>query len=86
MAYRITYTVEAKATADAMAPERRDLFERGLTRLALDPYHRATAHVGTHEDNRKAQVAPGLLVEYVLARGLLVVMVIEIFDAVLLDG
>lgn len=86
MAYRVTYTVEAKATADAMAPERRNLFERGLAKLALDPYHRATAHVGTHEDNRKAQVAPGLLVEYVLARGLLVVVVIEIFDAVLLDG
>ncbi|MFI2237935.1 hypothetical protein [Streptomyces chrestomyceticus] len=86
MAYRVTYTVEAKATAAAMAPERRDLFERGLAKLALDPYHRATAHVGTHEDNRQAQVAPGLLVEYVLARGLLVVVVIEIFDAVLLDG
>lgn len=86
MAYRVTCTVEAKATADAMAPERRDLFERGLSKLALDPYHQATAHVGRHEENRKAQVAPGLLVEYVLARGLLVVVGIGVFDAVLLDG
>ncbi|GCD44023.1 hypothetical protein [Streptomyces paromomycinus] len=85
MAYRVTYTVEAKVTADAMAPERRDVLERGLAKLALDPYHKATAHIGTHEDDRKAQVAPGLLIEYVVAHGLLVVVVIEIFDAVLLE-
>ncbi|MFK8848145.1 hypothetical protein [Streptomyces sp. Ac-502] len=85
MAYRVTYTVEAKVTADAMAPGRRELLERGLAELALDPYHKATAHVGTHEDNRKAQVAAGLLVEYVVAHGLLVIVVIEIFDAVLLE-
>ncbi|MEV5594019.1 hypothetical protein [Streptomyces sp. NPDC052496] len=85
MSYRVTYTVEAKATADAMAPERRDMFERGLAKLALDPYHKATAHIGTHEDDRKAQVAPGLLVEYVVAHGLLVIVVIEIFDDILLE-
>ncbi|MFD7662875.1 hypothetical protein [Streptomyces sp. NPDC059788] len=85
MAYRITYTVEAKVTADAMAAERRDMLERGLAKLALDPYHKATAHVGTHEDDRKAQVAPGLLIEYAVAHGLLVVVVIEVFDDVLLE-
>ncbi|MFH8407905.1 hypothetical protein ACH4FX_24370 [Streptomyces sp. NPDC018019] len=85
MAYRVTYTVEAKATADAMAPERRNMLERGLAKLALDPYHKATAHVGTHEDDRRAQVAPGLLIEYVVAHGLLVIVVIEIFDDILLE-
>ncbi|MFH9419946.1 MULTISPECIES: hypothetical protein [Streptomyces] len=85
MTYRVTYTVEAKATADAMAPERRDMLERGLAKLALDPYHKATAHIGTHEDDRKAQVAPGLLIEYVVAHGLLVIVVIEIFDDILLE-
>ncbi|MEU7254321.1 hypothetical protein AB0B21_00720 [Streptomyces rimosus] len=85
MTYRVTYTVEAKATADAMAPERREMLERGLAKLALDPYHKATAHIGTHEDDRKAQVAPGLLIEYVVAHGLLVIVVIEIFDDILLE-
>ncbi|WP_030677720.1 hypothetical protein, partial [Streptomyces rimosus] len=86
MTYGFTYTVEAKATADAMAPERRDMLERGLAKLALDPYHKATAHIGTHEDDRKVQVAPGLLIEYVVAHGLLVIVVIEIFDDILLEG
>ncbi|KEF17090.1 hypothetical protein ADK47_27290 [Streptomyces rimosus subsp. rimosus] len=84
-AYRVTFTVEAKVTADALPRERRDLLERGLAKLALDPYHELTAHIGTHEDNRKAQVAPGLLIEYVVARGLIVVMAVEVFDDVLLD-
>ncbi|WP_028810408.1 type II toxin-antitoxin system RelE family toxin [Streptomyces flavidovirens] len=85
MSYRVTYTVEAKATAEALAPARRQLLERGLAKLALDPYHKASSHIGTHEDDRRAQVAPGLLIEYVVAHGLLVVVVVEIFDEVLLS-
>ncbi|KOT78141.1 hypothetical protein ADK70_35275 [Streptomyces rimosus subsp. pseudoverticillatus] len=84
-AYRVTFTVEAKVTADALPRERRDLLERGLAKLTLDPYHELTAHIGTHEDNRKAQVAQGLLIEYVVVRGLIVVMAVEVFDDVLLD-
>ncbi|MFC5723520.1 hypothetical protein ACFP1Z_25480 [Streptomyces gamaensis] len=87
MSCRVTYTVEAKATADAMTPERRALLERGLSKLAQDPYHKASTHVGTHEDDRRAQVAPGLLVEYVVAHGLLVVVLIDVFDeALIMDG
>ncbi|MFJ4686239.1 hypothetical protein ACIQNG_32730 [Streptomyces sp. NPDC091377] len=86
MSYRVTYTVETKATADSMSPERRALLERGLATLAQDPYHKASSHIGTHEDDRKAQVAPGLLIEYVVAHGLLVVVVIEIFDEALIVG
>ncbi|MEU7185316.1 hypothetical protein [Streptomyces sp. NPDC045369] len=69
MTYRVTCTVEAKATADVMAPERRDLLERGPAKLALDPYHKATVPVGTHGDDRRVQVAPGLLIEYVSRTG-----------------
>jgi hypothetical protein len=78
--FRITYTVEAAEAVRLLAPERRALLERGLGVLARDPYHKATAPIGTHEDNRKAQVAPGVLIEYVVAHGVMVVVVLTVFD------
>ncbi|MGP4111025.1 type II toxin-antitoxin system RelE family toxin [Streptomyces sp. 4N509B] len=78
--YRVTFTVEAAEAADRMAPHRRELLGRGLSNLARDPYHKASAPVGTHQDNRKAQVAPGILIEYLIGHGLMVVAVVTVFD------
>jgi hypothetical protein len=78
--FRVSFTVEAAESADRMAPHRRELLDRGLANLARDPYHKASAPVGTHEDNRKAQVAPGILIEYLIGHGLMVVAVVTVFD------
>ena len=78
--FRITYTVECAAALEKLSPARRSLLERGLKVLARDPYHKATAPIGTHEDNRKAQVAPGVLIEYVVAHAVMVVVVLTVFD------
>ncbi|NSC23421.1 hypothetical protein FM076_20600 [Streptomyces albus subsp. chlorinus] len=80
MAYRVTYTIEARETVDSMSPDRREMLERGLARLAEDPYHKASAPVGTHEDDRKAQAAPGILIEYLVGHGLMVIVVVTVFD------
>ncbi|GAA3853184.1 MULTISPECIES: hypothetical protein [Streptomyces] len=77
---RISFTTEAAESAERMAPHRKKLLERGLAKLAQDPYHKASAPVGTHEDNRKAQVAPGILIEYLIGQGLMVVVVVTVFD------
>ena len=78
--FRITYTVEAAEAVGRLQAGGRDLLGRGLRVLARDPYHKATASIGTHEDNRKAQVAPGILIEYVVAHGVMVVVVLTVFD------
>jgi hypothetical protein len=78
--HRVTYTVEAKAASDAMSPDRRMLLQRGLARLALNPYHQASAHVSGHEHDRRVQVAPGLMIEYLIAHRQPVVVVVTIFD------
>ncbi|MFE2498832.1 hypothetical protein [Streptomyces scopuliridis] len=78
--FRITYTVECAEVVAQLSPERRILLDRGLAVLARDPYHKATAPIGTHEDNRKAQVAPGVLIEYVVAHAVMVVVVLTVFD------
>ncbi|MEY9843825.1 hypothetical protein [Streptacidiphilus sp. MAP5-3] len=78
--YRVTYTVEAQATRDALSHERQQLLDQGLAVLAKDPYHEATTHVGINEADRKAQVAPGIMIEYLIAHALMVVAVIEVFD------
>jgi hypothetical protein len=78
--FRITYTVECAEALAELSPSRRETLERGLQVLARDPYHKATAPIGTHEDNRKAQVAPGVLIEYVVAHAVMVVVVLTVFD------
>lgn len=78
--FRVTYTVECAEVVAQLSPERRVLLDRGLAVLARDPYHKATAPIGTHEDNRKAQVAPGVLIEYVVAHAVMVVVVLTVFD------
>lgn len=78
--HRVTYTLEAKAARDAMPPHRQELLDRGLALLAQDPFHKASTYVGTNEADRKAQVAPGILVEYFVSNAFMVVAVIEVFD------
>lgn len=78
--FRVTYTVECAQALAGLPAERQALIERGLAVLARDPYHKATAPIGTHEDNRKAQVAPGILIEYVVAHAVMVVVVLTVFD------
>ncbi|MDT0422652.1 MULTISPECIES: hypothetical protein [Streptomyces] len=78
--FRVTYTVECAESAALLSPNRRETLERGLAVLARNPYHPATAPIGTHEDNRKAQVAPGVLIEYVVAHAVMVVVVLTVFD------
>ncbi|MFD8968954.1 hypothetical protein ACFV0C_28885 [Streptomyces sp. NPDC059568] len=78
--FRVTYTVECAQSLAELSPERRALIDRGLAVLARNPYHKATAPIGTHEDNRKAQVAPGVLIEYVIAHAVMVVVVLTVFD------
>lgn len=77
---RVTFTTEAAESIERMAPERRDLLSRGLANLSKDPYHKASAPVGSHDDNRKAQVAPGILIEYLVGQSLMVVVVVTVFD------
>jgi hypothetical protein len=78
--FKVTYTVEAAAAAERLTTDRRAVLDRGLRVLSTDPYHKATASIGVHEDNRKAQVAPGILIEYVIAHGVMVVVVLTVFD------
>lgn len=76
----VTFTTEAAESIERMTAERRALLDRGLANLSRDPYHRASAPVGVHEDNRKAQVAPGILIEYLVGHSLMVVVVVTVFD------
>ncbi|WP_326688526.1 MULTISPECIES: hypothetical protein [unclassified Streptomyces] len=80
MTYRVTYTIEARKPVDSMRADRREMLERGLAKLANDPYHKASEPVGTHEDDRKAQAAPGILIEYLIGHGLMVIVVVTVFD------
>jgi hypothetical protein len=80
MSYRLTYTLEAAATHEEMAPERREILDLALAALVDNPYHPASSHVGNNEDDRKAQAAPGILVEYVVVHGWMVIVVIEVFE------
>ncbi|MEV4337978.1 hypothetical protein [Streptomyces sp. NPDC049590] len=79
--YRVQWTVEARATYDAMPAERRAQLDRAVRVLARDPFRKtSTAQLGPDEHLRKAYVAPGVMLEYMVAGAVMVVVVLEIFD------
>jgi hypothetical protein len=60
--YRITFTVEAKATDAGLPAERRAMTDRAFPVLSRDPYQpKATAALSS-ENERKAYVAAGIVV------------------------
>ncbi|MFI2644956.1 hypothetical protein [Streptomyces sp. NPDC018610] len=79
--YRIQFTVEAHATYDALPAERRAHLDRAVRILARDPFRKnSTAPLGPDENLRKAYVAPGVVLEYMVAGAIMVVVVLEVFD------
>ncbi|MFG2884465.1 type II toxin-antitoxin system RelE/ParE family toxin [Streptomyces sp. NPDC048297] len=79
--YRVQFTVEARATYDALPRERRAQLDKAVRVLAHDPFRKtSTAPLGPDEHLRKAYVAPGLVLEYMVAGAIMVVVVLEIFD------
>ena len=79
--YRVQFTVEARAAYDALPGERRDQLDRAVRILARDPFRKnATAQLGPDEHLRRAYVAPGVMLEYMVAGAVMVVVVLEIFD------
>ncbi|GHC84841.1 type II toxin-antitoxin system RelE family toxin [Streptomyces flavofungini] len=79
--YRVQFTVEARAVYDGLPDERQAQLDKALRVLARDPYHKtATAQLGPDEHLRKAYVAPGVVLEYMVAGAIMVIVVLEIFD------
>jgi hypothetical protein len=79
--YRVQFTVEARAAYDALPPSRQAEVDRAVRILAKDPFRKhATAQLGPDEHLRKAYVAPGVMLEYMVAGAVMVVVVLEIFD------
>ncbi|MGV4988267.1 type II toxin-antitoxin system RelE family toxin [Streptomyces sp. NPDC001709] len=79
--YRIQFTVEARAAYDSLPGSRQAQLDRALGILARDPFRKtSTAQLGPDEHLRKAYVAPGLMLEYMVAGAIMVVVVLEIFD------
>ncbi|MEV7868116.1 hypothetical protein AB0P17_18905 [Streptomyces sp. NPDC088124] len=79
--YRVQFTVEARTTYDALPGERRSQLDKALRVLSRDPFHKtATAQLGPDEHLRKAYVAPGVVLEYMVAGAIMVIVVLEIFD------
>ncbi|NNN31757.1 hypothetical protein HLK59_15545 [Streptomyces sp. S3(2020)] len=79
--YRIQFTVEARAAYDSLPPSRQAHLDRAMRILARDPYRKhSTAPLGPDDNLRKAYVAPGVMLEYVVAGAIMVVVVVWIFD------
>lgn len=69
--YQIEYTERAAAQRDALPEDRRKLLERGLLKLAENPFTPVSQAV-SGEDIRVVSVAPGLTVGYMVHRAILV--------------
>ncbi|WP_282700964.1 hypothetical protein [Streptomyces sp. CC219B] len=79
--YRVQFTVEARAVYEGLPDERRAQLDKAVRILARDPFRKnATAQLGPDEHLRKAYVAPGVMLEYVVAGAVMVIVVLEIFD------
>ncbi|MFI1075268.1 type II toxin-antitoxin system RelE/ParE family toxin [Streptomyces puniciscabiei] len=57
--YRVRFTVEARATFDALPAERRAQLDKAVRILARDPFRKtSTAPLGADDNLRRAYVAP----------------------------
>jgi hypothetical protein len=86
--FRIEFTESAAAKRDALDPQRRALFEKGLAILLENPYHPLSQPIGASEVDREIRLTSAMAIEYVIAHGLLVVIVVRVYDDrdVLLPG
>ncbi|GAX51709.1 hypothetical protein SO3561_03216 [Streptomyces olivochromogenes] len=84
MLYQIEYTEHAARQRDALPENRRKLLERGLHKLAEDPFTPISQAV-SGEDIRVVSVAPGLTVDYMIHRAFLILVSVAILDQSLIE-
>jgi hypothetical protein len=77
--YLIEYTERAATQRDALPEERRATLERGLLKLAEDPFTPVSQAV-SGEDIRAVSLAPGLTVRYLVHRAFLVLVSVASLD------
>ncbi|MBZ6083751.1 hypothetical protein KVH07_29340 [Streptomyces olivaceus] len=83
--YQIEFTERAATQRDALPEDRRKLLERGLLKLAEDPFTSVSKAV-SGEDIRVVSVAPGLTVDYMVHRAFLILVSVAILDRSLIEG
>lgn len=76
--YTVMYTETAAAKRDALPPERRVTFDKGIEILCQDPYIEVSHPIGG--DWREVRLTPKIVIEYSVHSGQLVVIVVRIFD------
>ncbi|MFJ3904613.1 type II toxin-antitoxin system RelE/ParE family toxin [Streptomyces sp. NPDC090025] len=84
MLYQIEFTERAASQRDALPEERRKLLERGLLKLAEDPFTPVSQAV-SGEDIRVVSVSPGLTVDYMVHRAFLILVSVAVLDQSLID-
>ncbi|EKX69097.1 hypothetical protein Sipo8835_24860 [Streptomyces ipomoeae] len=84
MQYRTEFTEHAAAQRDALPEDRRELLERGLQKLAEDPFTPVSRAV-SGEDIRVVSGASGLTVHYPVHRAFLIPMPMANHDQSLID-
>lgn len=76
--YTVMYTEMAAEKRDALAPERRVKFDKGIEILCQDPYTEVSHPIGG--DWREVRITQQILIEYSVHAGQLVIVVVRIFD------
>ena len=82
--YQIEFTERAAVQRDALPADGRKLLERGLHKLAEDPFTPVSQAV-SGEDIRVVSVAPGLTVDYMIHRAFLILVSVAILDQWLIE-
>ncbi|KPI01344.1 hypothetical protein OK074_0597 [Actinobacteria bacterium OK074] len=82
--YQVEFTERAAAQRDALPESRRKRLERGLLKLAEDPFTPVSQAV-SGEDIRVVSVASGLTVGYMVHRAFLILVSVAILDQSLID-
>lgn len=76
--YTVLYTEGAAARRDALPPERRTVFDKGIAVLCADPFIDVSQPIGG--DWREVRLTSRILIEYSVHAGQLVIIVVRLFD------
>lgn len=80
MTYQIHFTEQAAVKRDALDVERRGKFDKGIALIAENPHLELSRAMSADGEYREVRLTSQIMVEYMINRGQIVVVIIEIFD------
>lgn len=78
--FSVIFSEAAARVRDSLPDDRRELLQRGLAILTMDPRNKISSPISGDENTRSLALTHTMAIEYVVSDGLLIVLVVHLVD------